>query len=54
VSGDKAACAEIRPMLERMTGKVVWMGEAPERAASFKLFGAAFDIRRSDLQAKRF
>jgi 3-hydroxyisobutyrate dehydrogenase len=39
VSGDKAACAEIRPMLERMTGKVVWMGEAPERAASFKLFG---------------
>jgi 3-hydroxyisobutyrate dehydrogenase len=39
VSGDKAACAEITPMLERMTGKVVWMGEAPERAASFKLFG---------------
>lgn len=39
VSGDKTACAEIRPMLERMTGKVVWMGEAPERAASFKLFG---------------
>jgi 3-hydroxyisobutyrate dehydrogenase len=26
-------------MLARMTGKVVWLGEAPERAASFKLFG---------------
>ncbi len=39
LSGDKAACAEITPMLERMTGKVVWIGEAPERAASFKLFG---------------
>ncbi len=39
LSGDRARCDELSPMLARMTGKVVWMGEAPERAASFKLFG---------------
>jgi 3-hydroxyisobutyrate dehydrogenase len=39
VSGDRARCDALVPMLARMTGKVVWIGEAPERAASFKLFG---------------
>jgi 3-hydroxyisobutyrate dehydrogenase len=39
LSGDKTRCDTLTPMLARMTGKVVWLGEAPERAASFKLFG---------------
>jgi len=39
LSGEKALCDELTPMLQRMTGKVVWLGEEPERAASFKLFG---------------
>lgn len=39
LSGDRADCEAITPVLQRMTGKVVWLGEEPERAASFKLFG---------------
>ncbi|MFZ9405634.1 MAG: NAD(P)-dependent oxidoreductase [Burkholderiaceae bacterium] len=39
LSGDKALCDAILPWMQEMTGKVVWMGESPERAASFKLFG---------------
>jgi len=39
VSGEKSLCDELTPMLARMTGKVVWLGEEAERAASFKLFG---------------
>jgi len=39
LSGPKADCDALTPMLARMTGKVVWLGDAPERAASFKLFG---------------
>jgi 3-hydroxyisobutyrate dehydrogenase len=29
----------VTPMLQPMTGKVVYLGEQPERAAAFKLFG---------------
>ncbi len=39
LSGDKARCDAATPMLAPMTGKVVWLGPEPERAASFKLFG---------------
>lgn len=39
LSGEKARCDAILPWMQEMTGKVVWLGEAPERAASFKLFG---------------
>ncbi|HYF59343.1 MAG TPA: NAD(P)-binding domain-containing protein [Burkholderiaceae bacterium] len=39
LAGERARCDEATPMLAPMTGKVVWLGEAPERAASFKLFG---------------
>jgi 3-hydroxyisobutyrate dehydrogenase len=39
LSGDKAQCDTLTPALQTMTGKVVWLGEAPERAAAFKLFG---------------
>lgn len=39
LSGPKAMCDAITPMMQEMTGKVVYLGEAPERAASFKLFG---------------
>ncbi len=39
LSGNRAACDTILPWMQEMTSKVIWMGEAPERAASFKLFG---------------
>jgi 3-hydroxyisobutyrate dehydrogenase len=39
LSGDRAQCDAILPWMQEMTSKVVWLGEAPERAASFKLFG---------------
>jgi 3-hydroxyisobutyrate dehydrogenase len=39
VSGAKARVDALMPALEGMTGKVVVLGEAPERAAAFKLFG---------------
>lgn len=37
--GERAHHEALLPELARMTGKVVWLGEAPERAAAFKLFG---------------
>lgn len=39
VSGAKAHHDALLPALQAMTGKVVYQGEAPERAAAFKLFG---------------
>ena len=39
VSGDKIRHDTLLPALQKMTGNVVYMGEAPERAAAFKLFG---------------
>ena len=39
VSGDKVRHDTLLPELKKMTGNVVYMGEAPERAAAFKLFG---------------
>lgn len=39
MSGDKAQHDTLLPALQQMTGKVLYMGEAPERAAAFKLFG---------------
>jgi 3-hydroxyisobutyrate dehydrogenase len=39
ISGDPARIAALEPLLATMTGKVVNLGEAPERAAAFKLFG---------------
>jgi 3-hydroxyisobutyrate dehydrogenase len=39
LSGPRALCEGLTPALQTMTGKVVWLGEAPERAAAFKLFG---------------
>jgi 3-hydroxyisobutyrate dehydrogenase len=38
-SGEKSRHDALLPELEKMTGKVLYMGEAPERAAAFKLFG---------------
>ncbi|MBI5716172.1 MAG: NAD(P)-dependent oxidoreductase [Burkholderiales bacterium] len=38
-SGARARFDELLPDLQAMTGKVVYMGEAPERAAAFKLLG---------------
>jgi 3-hydroxyisobutyrate dehydrogenase len=39
VSGRQDRCAALLPDLQRMTGTVVNLGEGPERAAAFKLFG---------------
>ena len=39
LSGEKGRCDALVPALQKMTGKVVYLGEAPDRAAAFKLFG---------------
>ena len=39
VSGTQARFDKLLPDLQAMTGKVVYMGTAPERAAAFKLLG---------------
>lgn len=39
VSGAQARRDALLPALQQMTGRVVYLGEAPERAAAFKLFG---------------
>ncbi|MDP1647463.1 MAG: NAD(P)-dependent oxidoreductase [Rubrivivax sp.] len=39
VSGEKARHDALLPALQQMTGHVLYLGEAPERAAAFKLFG---------------
>ena len=39
VSGDPSRHDALLPALQAMTGKVLYMGPAPERAAAFKLFG---------------
>ena len=39
VSGEPSRHATLLPELQQMTGKVVYLGPAPERAAAFKLFG---------------
>lgn len=42
VSGDRARVASVRPHLEKMTGKLVDLGERVDQAASFKLLGNLF------------
>ncbi len=39
VSGEQARHDALLPALQQMTGKVIYLGLAPERAAAFKLFG---------------
>jgi 3-hydroxyisobutyrate dehydrogenase len=39
VSGPEALYRDVDPALARMTGKVRYMGDRPDRAAAFKLFG---------------
>jgi 3-hydroxyisobutyrate dehydrogenase len=41
-SGDPARFAALEPALSKMTGKLVYLGEEPDRAAKFKLLGNAF------------
>lgn len=41
-SGDTALVERLRPDLEKMTGKLLYLGPEPERAASFKLLGNLF------------
>ena len=39
ISGPEASHKALQPMLATMTGNVVYLGDAPDRAAAFKLFG---------------
>jgi 3-hydroxyisobutyrate dehydrogenase len=41
-SGDAARFEALSPELSKMTGKLVYLGAEPERAAGFKLLGNAF------------
>jgi 3-hydroxyisobutyrate dehydrogenase len=41
-SGDRARFDALSPDLSKMTGKLVYLGPEPERAASFKLLGNSF------------
>ncbi len=41
-SGDRARYEALAPELSKMTGKLVWLGPEPARAAAFKLMGNAF------------
>lgn len=42
VSGERQRVDAVRPHLERMTGKLVDLGERPDAAAAFKLLGNLF------------
>ena len=41
-SGERARFAALEPELSKMTGKLVYLGAEPERAAAFKLLGNSF------------
>jgi 3-hydroxyisobutyrate dehydrogenase len=41
-SGERARFDALEPALSRMTGKLVYLGSEPERAAAFKLLGNSF------------
>ncbi len=43
-SGPQERLELVRPELEKMTGKLVYLGADPKRAAAFKLFGNVFLI----------
>lgn len=42
VSGNAERVETLRPVLEKMTGKLTYLGPDPDRAASFKLLGNLF------------
>jgi 3-hydroxyisobutyrate dehydrogenase len=44
ISTSQSDYDELRPMLESMTGKLVYLGDDPIRAAAFKLFGNMFIV----------
>ena len=41
-SGDRGLFDQLEPALSKMTGKLVYLGPEPERAAGFKLLGNSF------------
>jgi 3-hydroxyisobutyrate dehydrogenase len=41
-SGERARFEALEPALAKMTGKLLYLGEQPERAAAFKLLGNSF------------
>jgi 3-hydroxyisobutyrate dehydrogenase len=44
VSGEQARFDALDPLLRTMTGTVLYLGAAPERAAAFKLFGNLMNL----------
>lgn len=42
VSGERTRYEALEPALSKMTGKLVYLGEEPDRAAKFKLLGNSF------------
>ena len=48
LSGDRARFDALAPELSRMTGKLVYLGPRPDRAAAFKLLGNLFLIFMTD------
>ncbi len=44
VSGDQQLVNKLEPELSKMTGKLLNLGEQPEKAASIKLLGNLFHI----------
>lgn len=52
--GPQALFDEVKPALERMAVKVKYLGERPDAAAAYKLFGNAFIIGLSALVADVF
>jgi 3-hydroxyisobutyrate dehydrogenase len=42
ISGQRAQYEALEPALSKMTGKLVYLGEEPDRAAKFKLLGNGF------------
>lgn len=41
-SGERARFDALEPALSKMTGKLIYLGDQPDRAAAFKLLGNAF------------
>lgn len=41
-SGERARFDSLEPVLSKMTGKLMYLGDAPDRAAAFKLLGNSF------------
>jgi 3-hydroxyisobutyrate dehydrogenase len=53
-SGERERFEALQPALEKMTGKLIYLGPQPERAAAFKLMGNLFIIEMTTGIAEMF